>query len=161
MDPLFKALSYFRVKKYQESIDICTECLQKNAYDQAFWTLKMRCLTEQLYVDDLEADEDGIAGKKTRESNFRRPEIEKKAKATLLPKTLSSRLESIMDENSISQVARPGTSLRTGLSSSHQLSTPSSSQSIRPVTQSGRPITGILRPGNCLKFGIQTLDFQV
>lgn len=62
MDPLFKALSYFRVKKYQECIDICTEALQKNAFDQAFWTLKMRGLTEQLYVDDLEADEDGIAG---------------------------------------------------------------------------------------------------
>lgn len=51
-----------------------------------------------------------------------------------------------MDENSISQVARPGTSLRTGLSTSHS-STPNSSQSIRPVTQSGRPITGIIRPG--------------
>lgn len=76
----------------------------------------MRCLTEQMYVDDLEADEDGIA-------------------------------ESVMDENSISQIARPGTSLRTSLNSSHQVSTPGSNQSIRPVTQSGRPITGVLRPG--------------
>lgn len=76
----------------------------------------MRCLTEQIYVDDLEADEDSIA-------------------------------ESVMDENSISQISRPGTSLRTSLNSSNQLLTPNSSQSIRPVTQSGRPITGILRPG--------------
>ena len=55
-----------------------------------------------------------------------------------------------MDENSISQISRPGTSLRTALNSSHQNSVPNSSQSIRPVTQSGRPITGIIRPGNLI-----------
>lgn len=78
---------------------------------QAFWCLKMRCLTEQVYVDDLEADEEGIA-------------------------------ESLMDEHSIATVARPGTSLRMATARPTQ-----TSQAIRPVTQSGRPLTGMLRPG--------------
>lgn len=28
---------------------------------QAAWTLKMKALTQQIYVDDLETDEEGIA----------------------------------------------------------------------------------------------------
>lgn len=65
----------------------------------------MRCLTQQVYIDDLEADEEGIA-------------------------------ELLMDENAVAQVARPGTSLKTGIDTSK------ANLSIRPVTQSGRPITG-------------------
>jgi tetratricopeptide repeat protein 8 len=85
---------------------------------KAFWCLKMRCITEQVYVDDLEADEEGIA-------------------------------ESLMDDNSIAQIARPGTSLKTS-STARPLPT---SQSIRPVTQSGRPLTGMLRPGTQGRIG--------
>lgn len=70
----------------------------------------MRCLTQQVRVDDLEAEEDGIA-------------------------------EMVMGEDAMTDVARPGTSLRTGLRSA------STSQAMRPVTQSGRPITGVFRPG--------------
>ena len=72
----------------------------------------MRCLTEQVYIDDLEADEEGIA-------------------------------EALLDDNSIAQVARPGTSLR-NTATARALQT---SQAVRPVTQSGRPLTGMLRPG--------------
>jgi tetratricopeptide repeat protein 8 len=78
----------------------------------------MRCITEQVYVDDLEADEEGIA-------------------------------ESLMDDNAIAQIARPGTSLKTS-STARPLPT---SQSIRPVTQSGRPLTGTLRPGTQGRIG--------
>ena len=49
---------------------------------QAAWILKARALTQQVYMDDIEADEDGIA-------------------------------DTVMDDNSIAQVARPGTSLKT------------------------------------------------
>lgn len=77
---------------------------------QAFWCLKLQCLTQQIYVDELESDEDGIA-------------------------------DVALSEDAIAQTARPGTSLKTaGMATS-------SSQSIRPVTQSGRPITGVIRPG--------------
>ncbi|KAI1295370.1 Tetratricopeptide repeat protein 8 [Halotydeus destructor] len=72
----------------------------------------MRCLTQQVYVDDIEADEEGIA-------------------------------EMLMNEDAVAQVARPGTSLKTAAN----MKTPGTSQAIRPVTQSGRPITGMLRPG--------------
>lgn len=80
--------------------------------------MKMRSLTEQVFVDDLEADEEGIA-------------------------------ESLMDDNSIAQVARPGTSLRT-TATARALQT---SQAVRPVTQSGRPLTGMIRPGTQGRIG--------
>ena len=51
MDPLFKALSYFHVKKYQESIDICTECLQKNPYDQVSVLTKTKKNLESLNIN--------------------------------------------------------------------------------------------------------------
>ena len=59
---------------------------------QASWTLKTRALTEQVYVDEVEVDEEGIA-------------------------------EIFMDDNSIAQMARPGTSLKkptTGLGAPSQ-----------------------------------------
>jgi len=50
-------------------------------YVQAAWMLKMRALTEQLYVDEVDMDEEGIA-------------------------------ETLMDNNAIANVPRPGTSLK-------------------------------------------------
>ncbi|CAG5134856.1 unnamed protein product [Candidula unifasciata] len=61
MDPLFLAYSYFRRRKFKESVDICTKILAKNPYDQAAWLLKTRALTSQVYVDEVEVDEEGIA----------------------------------------------------------------------------------------------------
>lgn len=61
MDPLFVALNLFRRRKFEECVDVCTELLQKNPYDQSAWHLKMRALTEQVYVDEVEVDEEGIA----------------------------------------------------------------------------------------------------
>ncbi len=61
MDPLFMACSFFRRRKFDECINICTKLLEKNQYDQSAWVLKMRALTEQVYVDEVEIDEDGIA----------------------------------------------------------------------------------------------------
>lgn len=52
--------------------------------------------------------------------------------------------EMLMDDNAIQVSPRPGTSLRPGSSSRE---TQSTSHSSRPSTQSGRPLTGILRPG--------------
>lgn len=82
----------------------------------------MRSLTSQVYVDDVEADEEGIA-------------------------------ELLMDDNVISSVPRPGTSLRappTAISSQsidHPLVTSTPFSANRPLIQSGRPITGMIRPG--------------
>uniref|UniRef100_A0A3Q3L4B1 Tetratricopeptide repeat domain 8 n=1 Tax=Mastacembelus armatus TaxID=205130 RepID=A0A3Q3L4B1_9TELE len=111
MDPLFLAWSYFRRRKLQQCSDICTKILQDNPYDQAAWSLKTRALTEMVYVDEVEVDQEGIA-------------------------------EMMLDESSIAQVARPGTSLRLPGTSQGGGPTPA----VRPMTQSGRPITGFVRP---------------
>lgn len=57
MDPLYKALSLFRKRQFIECADVCTELLEKQPYDQAVWTLKMRALTQKIYVDDIESEE--------------------------------------------------------------------------------------------------------
>lgn len=110
MDPLFLAYSYYRRKKYEQCTEICTQLLEKNPYDQASWTLKTRALTGQVYVDEVDVDEEGIA-------------------------------EMVMDDNTIAQVSRPGTSLKqpgTGRGAP--------SQGVRPMSQSGRPLSGFVRP---------------
>ena len=61
MDPMYIALSYFRRRKFDQCIEVCAKLLAKNPYDQAAWTLKTRALTEQMYVDEVEVDEEGIA----------------------------------------------------------------------------------------------------
>ncbi|KAI2808173.1 Tetratricopeptide repeat protein 8 [Blomia tropicalis] len=111
MDPLHYALSLYRRRHHDKCIEVCNDCLEKDPQNQLYWCLKLRCLTEQTYVDDLETDEDGIA-------------------------------ETLMDENQIAQTARPGTTLRTAATS---LARQSTSQAIRPVTQSGRPLSGMIR----------------
>ena len=61
MDPVFVAFSLFRRHKYEECVTCCTKILEANPYDEAVWSLKTRALTEQVQVDDVEADEEGIA----------------------------------------------------------------------------------------------------
>ncbi|XP_076834613.1 tetratricopeptide repeat protein 8 isoform X3 [Brachyhypopomus gauderio] len=111
MDPLFLAWSYFRRRKFQKCSDICTKVLEDNPYDQAAWSLKTRAVTEMVYIDEVDVDQEGIA-------------------------------EMMLDESSIAQVARPGTSLR--LPGTAQAGGPS--PAVRPMTQAGRPITGFVRP---------------
>uniref|UniRef100_A0A4W5MVL0 Tetratricopeptide repeat domain 8 n=1 Tax=Hucho hucho TaxID=62062 RepID=A0A4W5MVL0_9TELE len=111
MDPLFLAWSYFRRRKFQPCSNICSKILEDSPYDQAAWSLKTRALTEMVYIDEVEVDQEGIA-------------------------------EMMLDESSIAQVARPGTSLRLPGTSHGGGPTPA----IRPMTQSGRPITGFVRP---------------
>ncbi|XP_067894932.1 tetratricopeptide repeat protein 8 isoform X2 [Heterodontus francisci] len=112
MDPMFLAWSYFRRRKFQLCADICSQLLESNAYDQAAWSLKTRALTEMVYVDEVDVDQEGIA-------------------------------ELMLDDSAIAQIARPGTSLK--LSGISKAGGPS--PAVRPMSQSGRPITGFVRPG--------------
>ncbi|KAI7804324.1 tetratricopeptide repeat protein 8 isoform X2 [Triplophysa rosa] len=111
MDPLFLAWSCYRRRKFQRCSEICSKILTENPYDQAAWSLKTRALTEMVYIDEVEVDQEGIA-------------------------------DMMLDENSIAQVARPGTSLRVAGTAQAGVPTPA----VRPMTQSGRPITGFVRP---------------
>ncbi|OXA61828.1 tetratricopeptide repeat protein 8 [Folsomia candida] len=118
MDPLFLAITRFRQRQFPEAISHCGEILRKNPLDQAAWSLKTRALTEQVRVDFLEIFDDGIA-------------------------------EAVFSEDTIATTARPGTSLRTPATSGGRLPTRDGpSPAIRPVTQSGRPVSGVLRPGS-------------
>lgn len=57
MDPLYTALSLFRRKQFDKCAEICGEILEKQPLDQAAWCLKMRALTQRVYVDDIESEE--------------------------------------------------------------------------------------------------------
>lgn len=59
MDPMYLALSLFRRRRYDKCIDICTSILDKQPLDQAAWCLKMRAMTQRVYVDDLESEQIG------------------------------------------------------------------------------------------------------
>ncbi|XP_012269723.1 tetratricopeptide repeat protein 8 [Athalia rosae] len=108
MDPLYLAISLFKRRNYEECAAICTTLLKKNSLDQVIWILKMRALTLQVYVDDIEGEEEGIA-------------------------------ESILDNDTIASMPRPGTSLKNP-------GTSLLGQGFRPKTESGRPVTGVVRP---------------
>lgn len=57
MDPFYLALSLFRRRKYDKCIEACTSVLEKQPLDQAAWCLKMRAMTQRIYVDDIESEE--------------------------------------------------------------------------------------------------------
>ncbi|XP_033892683.2 tetratricopeptide repeat protein 8-like isoform X3 [Acipenser ruthenus] len=61
MDPVFLALSYFRRRKFQQCSDLCSQVLEKSPYDKAAWSLKTQALTEMVYVDEIDVDQEGIA----------------------------------------------------------------------------------------------------
>ncbi|XP_077588013.1 tetratricopeptide repeat protein 8 isoform X1 [Stigmatopora nigra] len=69
MDPLFLAWSYFRRRKLQQCSEICSKILLDSPFDQdsdlsvseAAWSLKTRALTEMVYLDEIEVDQEGIA----------------------------------------------------------------------------------------------------
>ncbi|KAL7638214.1 UNVERIFIED_CONTAM: hypothetical protein RMT77_011839 [Armadillidium vulgare] len=61
MDPLYLAISYFRRRKFQKCIDICTNLLEANPYDQAPWSLKMRAMTEDVWIDEDDGEEEVLA----------------------------------------------------------------------------------------------------
>lgn len=64
MDPsYYKALSLFRLRKYEKCIEMCNQLLSNSPQLQGPWELKMRAMTQRVYVDDIEAEDDGVVGK--------------------------------------------------------------------------------------------------
>ncbi|XP_050313674.1 tetratricopeptide repeat protein 8 [Anthonomus grandis grandis] len=111
MEPLYVALSLFRRRHYEKCIEVCTSILEKQPLDQTAWCLKMRAMTQRVYVDDLESEEAPT------EDNF-------------------------LDSNVVATAPRPGTSLKVRTSV-----VPVTSLGARPRTSTGRPISGVIRPG--------------
>ncbi|CAK5052616.1 unnamed protein product [Meloidogyne enterolobii] len=61
LDPLCLALFYFRANRIEDAHKECTRLLEKNSLDQAAWSLKLSCFAEEVYVDELENEEAGLA----------------------------------------------------------------------------------------------------
>jgi tetratricopeptide repeat protein 8 len=51
--------------------------------------------------------------------------------------------ETLMDDEAVAQIGKPGTSLRTGMKTSG-----GPTQGMRPPSTSGRPLTGVVRPAS-------------
>lgn len=100
MDSFTIAMSRFRRRRFDESIELCNSMLDNNPSDQVLifyfswhsilqfslllffkgaWLLKCHCLIKKNYIDDVEIDEDGAG-------------------------------DILLDDNATTNVARPGTS---------------------------------------------------
>ena len=104
---------------------------------QAAWFLKGRALTEQTYVDEVEMEEEGIA------ELF----MEDTAIADVASKS-TNYTEKALDDHyhlfaGLCTSQGPGTSLRKPPGTASH----GTSQGIRPLSQSGRPLSGFIRPG--------------
>ena len=140
LDPVWKAMSSIKRRRYDEAVDICSTILEKNPRDkvrfknlaghktkiqhlehvnkQAVWFLKCRSLTLKSWVDDTDiVEEDGMG-------------------------------DAALDDNVIAAVPRPGTSL-SGSSSVPRRG----GKSVRPIDASGRPMSGFIRPNTASKRG--------
>ncbi|EYB88899.1 hypothetical protein Y032_0240g3360 [Ancylostoma ceylanicum] len=114
---LFKALRLYRNNQIQACEEECTKLLNKNPLDQAAWALKLCCLTDPVYVDELENDELGIA-ETFLEQNVIAPNA-RPGTSFQRPTTSGKGMNPIMRPTStagrpLSGVTRPLTSLRPG-----------------------------------------------
>ncbi|XP_030753275.1 tetratricopeptide repeat protein 8 [Sitophilus oryzae] len=111
MDPMYLALSLFRRRHYDKCIDICTSILDKQPLDQAAWCLKMRALTQRVYVDDLESEEspqDDVLDENV-VASAPRPGTSLKSTSTAVPFTALGARPRTATGRPISGVVRPGT----------------------------------------------------
>lgn len=61
MDPFYLAISLYRRRNYNACIDKCNELLLgSQGIQPGPWELKMRAMTQRVYVDDIEANDENI-----------------------------------------------------------------------------------------------------
>ncbi|XP_029424477.1 tetratricopeptide repeat protein 8 isoform X2 [Nannospalax galili] len=120
MEPLLLAWSYFRRRKFQLCADLCTQVLEKSPYDQAAWILKARALTEMVYIDEIDVDQEGIAEMILDENAI--AQVPRPGTSLKLPGTIQTGGPS-QAVRPITQAGRPITGF------------------LRPSTQGGRPGT--------------------
>ncbi|KAH0620437.1 hypothetical protein JD844_020889 [Phrynosoma platyrhinos] len=128
MDPLVHALSYFRRRKFQPCSDLCSQMLEKEPGDQAAWCLKIRALTEMVYVDEIDVDQEGIAEMMLDENAI--AQVARPGTSLKVPGT--------------GQSGGPSQAVSREYHFVHDIF--SSVDHFRPVTQAGRPLTGFVRP---------------
>ncbi|POM61665.1 Choline/Carnitine O-acyltransferase, partial [Phytophthora palmivora] len=122
VDPFYMALLRSRQRRFADCIDICTDILAQNPYDQAAWVTKTKAMTMQNFIDDSELEEDGAA-------------------------------DLLMDDNVMASMPRPGTSLNRPNSRAG-----TGDPSLRPMTSTGRPLSGFARPGTSSRSGTGSMS---
>ena len=141
MDPIYSALFLFERREFQDCVEKCTEILEKNPYDETIWSLKTRALTAQVMVDDIDGDEEGIVDVVLDDNAIRQV----KPNAYKCPYLVV--YQTLIYIMYISKkVPRPGTSMKT--TGPVPAASGGTSQAYRPTTQSGRPVSGVVRPGS-------------
>ncbi|XP_047002397.1 tetratricopeptide repeat protein 8 [Schistocerca americana] len=137
MDPLYIALSSYRRRKYDQCASLCTELLEKNPYDQAIWTLKMKALTEQVYVDDIEAEEEGMADAILDDdiiAQVPRPGTSLRTSSQVQRGVSQGQRPLTQTGRPLSGVVRPGTQTSRPETIEQALKTPRTARTARPVT---------------------------
>lgn len=61
LDEIYLALSLYRRRKYDKCVDLCNKLIVHPAQQKRAYELKMRSMTQRVYIDDIEAD-DGVEG---------------------------------------------------------------------------------------------------
>ncbi|KAK7028963.1 Tetratricopeptide repeat protein 8 [Halocaridina rubra] len=146
MDPLFLAISSFKRRKFEKCINICTELLSKNPYDQAVWSLKMRALTDQVWVDECDGEEEGLADVLMDDNTIASVARPGTSLRTALPSSASGGPSqafrpSTQSGRPLSGVVRPGTQGGRPGTMDQALRTPRTAQTARPVSAtSGRHV---------------------
>lgn len=59
INPVFLAHSRLRRRRFDDTIQLCTDLLEKNKLDQQVWFLKVRATTLKNWADDTELEEEG------------------------------------------------------------------------------------------------------
>jgi hypothetical protein len=59
VNAVFRAHSRLRRRRFDDTIQLCTQLLEKNKLDQQAWFLKVRATTLKNWVDDTELEEEG------------------------------------------------------------------------------------------------------
>lgn len=141
MDPFYLAISLFKRKKFDECINVCNDLLQKDTQQKGPWELKMRAMTQRVYVDDIEAD-DGVAGEQIISFTLKFYRFQ-----SFVQFYFWHGLEENddLDTNRLATAPRPGTTLRPETNSKNPQQMLVSS---RPRTMSGRPLTGMVSKNN-------------
>ena len=117
-----------RRREHQRCIRDCTELLDSHPRDQAALYLKCSAFLQQSWVDDTNLEDQGTADLLLDANTV-----------AAMPRYLSLSSSQIIRSTTF----RPGTSLNRPASRSRS----SSEQSLRPVSNCGRPLTGFERPG--------------
>ncbi|XP_053459169.1 tetratricopeptide repeat protein 8 isoform X2 [Nycticebus coucang] len=142
MEPLLLAWSYFRRRKFQLCADLCTQMLEKSPYDQAAWILKARALTEMVYIDEIDVDQEGIAEMILDENAIAqvpRPGTSLKLPVTNQTGGPSQAIRPITQAGRpITGFLRPSTQSGRPGTMEQAIRTPRTAYTARPITSSGR-----------------------